>query len=249
MDDLVVEFDELATKRVLGLQIKRSLTIGSGDKDFCRIVAAAVKTQALNSFTRGADKCGFIVEHVTDTTLRTLRRLIAWAGDSPTGTEFESRFAPDGTAAKAEHDLRETLKSVIGATSSDEEVGFYRDFVALRFDGLEENGARRADVINRLQEQIASTDDGMGLLLFDRLCRIAREGSANGAKWTRDSLVGKVTRGGAIENHTAFADDINRLNAYSLEALNVVSERGLMTSMSSAPRFKTMSQNSSSFIA
>jgi hypothetical protein len=118
MDDLVVEFDELGTRRVLGLQIKRSLTVGSGDKDFCAIVAAAVKTQALSSFTRGTDKCGFIVEHVTDTTLRTLPRLIEWAGDSPTGAEFEVRFAPTGTAAKAEIDLRATMKTLVRAAAT-----------------------------------------------------------------------------------------------------------------------------------
>jgi hypothetical protein len=225
MDDLVVEFDEVGTKRVLGLQIKRSVTISGADEDFRAIVTAAVKTQALNTFTKGADKCGFIVEHVTDATLRTLNRLIAWAGDSPTGAEFEVRFAPTGAAAKAERDLRNALKPVIGAANADEEVSFYKHFVAFRFDGLEENGARRADVINRLQEQVASNEDGQDLLLFDRLCRIVREGSAQGAKWTRDSLVAKLRGAVRLKVTPHLVDDINRLNAYSLEALNVVSEK------------------------
>src|SRR5437773_11048145 len=64
MDDLVVEFDEVGAKRVLSLQIKRSVTISGADEDFRAIVAAAVKTQASNRFTKGTDKCGFIVEHV-----------------------------------------------------------------------------------------------------------------------------------------------------------------------------------------
>jgi hypothetical protein len=140
MDDLVVEFDEVGTRRVLGLQIKRSVTISGADEDFRAIVTAAVKTQALNTFTRGADKCGFIVEHVTDATLRTLNRLIAWAVDSPAGAEFEARLAPTGTAAKAERNLRDGLKPIIGAANADEEVSFYKHFVAFRVDGLEENG-------------------------------------------------------------------------------------------------------------
>jgi hypothetical protein len=160
MDDLVVEFDEVGTKRVLGLQIKRSVTISGADEDFRAIVTAAVKTQALNTFTKGSDKCGFIVEYVTDATLRTLKHLIAWAGESPTGAEFEARFAPTGAAARAERVLRDALKPVIGAVNTDEEVSFYKHFVAFRFDGLEENGARRADVINRLQEQVASKEHG-----------------------------------------------------------------------------------------
>jgi hypothetical protein len=224
MDDLVVEFDETGTKRVLGLQIKRSVTISGADEDFRAIAAAAVKTQALNTFVKGADSCGFIVEHVTDATLRTLNRLIEWAGDSPTGAEFEARFAPTGTAAKAEVDLRDALKPVIGAANADDEVNFYKHFVAFRFDGLEENGARRADIINRLQEQVASNEDGQGLLLFDRLCRIAREGSANGAKWTRGSLLAKLRGAVRLKVILHLADDIRRLNAYSLEVMNAVSE-------------------------
>ena len=184
MDDLVVEFDEAGTKRVLGLQIKRSLTISGADEDFRAIIAAAVKTQALNTFTKSEDKCGFLVEYVTDTTLRTLNRLIEWAGDSPTGTEFEDRFASTGTAAKAELDLRNALKSVIGAANADEEGSFYKHFVVFRFDGLEENGARRVDIVNRLQEQVASNEDGQDLLLFDRLCldrsRKGRQPERNG---------------------------------------------------------------------
>jgi hypothetical protein len=225
MDDLVVEFDDVGTKRALSLQIKRSLIISAADEDFSAIVKAAVKTQALNTFTKETDKCGFIVEHVTDATLRTLNRLIAWAGDSPTGAEFEARFAATGAAAKAERDLRDALKPVISAINADEELIFYKHFVAFRFDGLEENGARRADVINGLQDQLASSQDGQELLLFDRLCRIVREGSANGAKWTRGALAAKLRGAVRLKVAPFLADDINRLNAYSLEALNVVSEK------------------------
>jgi hypothetical protein len=225
MDDLVVEFDEAGTKRALELQIKRSVTISGADDDFRAIVAAAVKTLALDTFIKDVDKCGFIVEHVTDATLRTLKRLIEWAGDSPTGTEFEARFAPTGPAAMAERDLRDALKPVIGAANADAEVSFYKHFVAFRFDGLEENGVLRADIINRLQELAAKNEVGQGLLLFDRLCRIAREGSGKGAKWTRPSLVAKLRGAVRLKISPHLGNDINRLHAYSLEALNVVSEK------------------------
>jgi hypothetical protein len=59
MDDLVVEFDEAGTKRALELQIKRSVTISGADDDFRAIVAAAVKTLALDTFIKDVDKCGF----------------------------------------------------------------------------------------------------------------------------------------------------------------------------------------------
>lgn len=224
MDDLVVEFDDAGTKRVLSLQIKRSITVSTSDDDFSAIIAAVVQTQASEKFTKGADKCGFVVEHVADAPLRTLRRLIAWAEESSTGPEFEARFAPGGTAARAERDLRESLKSAIGAVSGDDEILFYRHFVAFRFDGLEENGARRADIINRLQEQVSGNEAGRDLLVFDRLCRIAREGAASGAKWTRDSLVAKLRGAVRLKVAPHLAGDVDRLNTYSLEALRVVSE-------------------------
>ena len=63
------------------------------------------------------------------------------------------------------------------------------------------------------------------MLLFDRLCRIAREGSGKGAKWTRGSLVAKLRGAVRLKITPHLGDDINRLNAYSLEALNVVSEK------------------------
>jgi hypothetical protein len=178
MDDLVVGFDDGGAKQVLSLQIKRSLTISAADKDFSAIVTAAVKTQGLNTFNKDNDKCGFIVEHAADATLRSLNRLIDWAVASPTGAEFETRFASTGTAAKAERDLRKALFPLIGAADADDENAFYKHFTAYRFDGLEENGLRRADVINGLQDQVAGQEEGLGVLLFDRLCRIAREGSA-----------------------------------------------------------------------
>jgi hypothetical protein len=144
MDDLVVEFD-VGTKRVLGLQIKRSVTISGSEsnEEFRGIITAAAKTQALESFTKGADKCGFVVEHVTPATLRTLKRLIDWALASTTTVEFDERFSPTGTAAKAEHDLRATLRPVVGAATADEEVIFYKHLIAFRLDGLEEGGVLR----------------------------------------------------------------------------------------------------------
>ena len=108
MDDLVVDFDDDGTKRVLRLQIKRSVTIGAGDENFCGIIAAAVKTQVLDTFIKESDKCGFIVEHVTDATLRTLKthpgRVIAF-------------FQPHGYGPLRQmgHELAETFARELGA--------------------------------------------------------------------------------------------------------------------------------------
>jgi hypothetical protein len=81
------------------------------------------------------------------------------------------------------------------------------------------------EVVNRLQEITAVNEDGQDALLFDRLCRIAREGSGKATKWTRASLLAQLRGAVRLKVIPYLGDDINRLNAYSLEALNVVSEK------------------------
>jgi hypothetical protein len=123
----------VGTKRVIGLQIKKSVIISgaASNDEFRGIISAAVKTQALGSFTKDADKCGFVVEHVTADTLRSLTRLIDWAKASTSGADFEARFSPTGSAGKSERNLRSALLPVIGAANADEEVSFYQHFIAL----------------------------------------------------------------------------------------------------------------------
>ena len=79
--------------------------------------------------------------------------------------------------------LRSSLLPLIGATDAEQEVSFYQHFVALHLHGLEDGGVLRMEVVNRLQEIIAANENGQDVLLFDRLCRIAREGSGKAAKW------------------------------------------------------------------
>jgi hypothetical protein len=226
MDDLVGEFDDIGTKRVLSLQMKRSATISgaAANDEFRGIITAAVKTQALGSFIKGVDVCGFVVEHVTADTFRSLTRLIDWAKASTASADFEARFLPTGTAAADERNLRSGLLPVIGAANANEELSFYQHFVAIHLHGLEEGGVLRTEVVNRLQEIIAANEDGQDILLFDRLCRIAREGSGKATKWTRASLLAQLRGTVRLKVIPFLGHDINRLNAYSLEALNVVSE-------------------------
>jgi hypothetical protein len=213
MDDLIVEFDDQDTRRTLDIQIKRSVTISSAasNEEFRGIISDAVKTQALATFTKGLDKCGFVVEHVTTETFRNFVRLIDWATSSTTGAEFETRFTVQGNAGKDEQSLRTALRPLLGDPSSDDEVSFYQHFAALNFNGLGEGGALRAEIISRLQGIIVSNEDGQDILLFDRLCRIAREGSATVKKWDRASLIGQL-RGTVRLNVIPFLkDDIARL--------------------------------------
>ncbi|MDU8357644.1 AAA family ATPase [Pseudomonas syringae group sp. J309-1] len=226
MDDLIIEFDDQGTRRTLDIQIKRSVTISSAasNEEFRGIISDAVKTQASATFTKGLDKCGFVVEHVTTETFRSFVRLIDWATSSTTGTEFETRFTAQGNAGKDEQSLRTALRPLLGGPSSDDEVSFYQHFAALSLNGLGEGGALRAEIISRLQEIIVSNVDGQDILLFDRLCRVAREGSATAKKWDRASLIGQLRGAVRLSVIPFLKDDIARLNAYSLEGLSVVLE-------------------------
>lgn len=174
MDDVIVGLDDAGTKKSLDLQVKRSVTISGADKQFKEIVAAAVKTQKADAFVKGSDASGFVVEHVTDTTFRCLSRLISKAKVSPDAKDFEEYFAPAGTAGTDDKKLREGLLHLTCAANLDEEVSFYRSFAALHLAGLEEGGVLRAEIVNQLQELVADNVDGQNILLFDRLCRIAR---------------------------------------------------------------------------
>lgn len=224
MDDVIVGFDDAGIKKSLDLQVKRSITISDADDQFKAIIAAAVKTQEGKSFVKGADASGFVVEHVTDKTIRSLSRLISKAKASPDANDFEDYFASTGTAGEQDSKLRKALQPLIGAGDLDREVSFYRNFVALHLVGLEENGALHTEIVNRLQELIANNVDGQDILLFDRLCRIAREGAAVAAKWTRLSLLAQLRGSVRLRVAPNFRDDVARLNSASLDALNDVSE-------------------------
>ena len=162
MDDVVVEFMEQGVRRMLDLQIKRQVRISAAvsNADFREIMAAAVATRQGAEFQVDADAYGFAVERVGVERLQSLQRLIDWAKSSPTGQDFARRLEKAGIA---ERNLRKELRSLISATSTDEEAAFYRHFVALRMDGLAAAGIQRVEVINRLRELVVDSGDGQNI--------------------------------------------------------------------------------------
>lgn len=197
MDDIIVELDDAGSQRRLSLQAKRKIQISAAkaNKDYREIFSRAVATRATDGFNADLDAYGFVAENVAIGMFRTMNRLIDWANSSPTGENFARRFAPDGAAAGAERRLRDDLAPLIGAQSPDDERSFYAQFVALNLNGLTEGGILRTEVINRLQELIATNEDGQDLLLFDRLCRLARDAAGTARKWTRQALLAQLRQG------------------------------------------------------
>ena len=226
MDDVIVEFRHDDSRRRLSLQVKRRVTISAAasNTDFRQIIAASVATRVTPVFQSNIDTFGFAAEYVATDRFRTLNRLIDWAKGSPTGEDFESRFTGTGSAAAAERRLREELLPLIKPESSDDEADFYRQFVALKLDGLVAGGARRAEVINRLQELVVRNEDDLGCLLFDRLCRIAREGAGTGRTWTRQSLLSQLHGQVRLKVIPRYEADINLLHAFSLAGMADVSD-------------------------
>ena len=226
MDDIIVELYDDGSQRRLSLQAKRKIQISAAttNNDFRDILSRAIATRATDDFNVDLDAYGFVAENVATARFRTLNRLIDWAKSSPSGKDFAWRFAPGGGAAAAERSLRDELTPLIGAQSPDEERRFYAQFVALNLDGLTEGGILRTEVINRLQELVAVNEDGLDLLLFDRLCRIARDGAGTARKWTRQTLLTELRGAVRLKVAPNYQRDVDLLQSFSIAGLEDVSE-------------------------
>lgn len=223
MDDLVIEYDDHAGRRSLALQVKRSIRITANNEDFKQVMAAAVATRGSSHFDEHY-VYGFVTEHVALDRYRALDRIIKWAKASPFPADFERRFATGGAAAANEQSLRDELKPLTGAATTDEEIAFYRQFFALKMEGLEEAGVLRMEQINRLQEIVQSNDDGLDVLLFDRLCRLARDAAGTAQKWTRATLLAQLRGLVKLRVSANYRQDVQLLTLFSKEGLEDIAE-------------------------
>ncbi len=227
MDDVIVEFKHNDSRRRLSLQVKRKITISAAasNTDFRQIIAGAVATRATPDFQPDLDIYGFVVENVAANRFRTLNRLIDWAKSSPTGEDFVRRFTNGGAAAAAERRFRDDLAALIETKSLDDEANFYRQFSALKLEGVMVGGAIWAETVNRLQELIASDEDGQDILLFDRLCRIARNGAGTACIWTRHTLLSQLRGNIQLKVTPNYRADVDLLQSFSSAGMADVSEQ------------------------
>lgn len=226
MDDLIVEFRDTDGSRMLGLQVKSTITVSgtATNKDFRDVLNRAQETRQTLGFQADRDAYGYVVENVAEARHRSLNRLIDWALSSPTPPDFDRRFAEGGAAAAAERGLRNELAPLIGTSSAEDEWNFYRQFVAARLNGLDETGIVWTEITNRLQELIASNEDGQEILLIDRLCRIVRDGAGTARKWTRATLLAQLRGIVRLKVSPSFRDDIDTLVQFSTDGLNEIAD-------------------------
>src|SRR5579875_7494 len=217
MDDIVIEFDDDGFEREFGFQAKRSITVSSAksNEDFREVIRRSLTIRARPGFRADVDAYGFIAEFVAVDPLRTLQRIINWAKSSPTGSHFAAYFDAGGAAGEPERTMRAELDLLIGSKSDDDARRFYAQFVALKLDGLTEDGLLRTEVVNRLQQIVDANEDGNDLLLFDRLCRIVREGAGTARKWTRHTLLAQLRGAVRVTVTPNYKHDLDILQAYS----------------------------------
>jgi hypothetical protein len=226
MDDLIVEFQDPEGQRTLSLQVKSTITVSGAvtNKDFRDIVNRAQETRQTSGFQADRDAYGYVVENVAEAGHRSLNRLINWAISSPTSADFNRRFEEGGAAAAAERALRIELAPLIGMRDVEDEWHFYRQFVAARLNGLDETGIVWTEITNRLQELVASNEDGQEALLFDRLCRIVRDGAGTARKWTRATLLAQLRSVIRLKVSPNFRNDIDTLVQFSNDGLSEIAE-------------------------
>jgi hypothetical protein len=226
LDDIIIDTSVSDAARRLSLQVKRSLTISTAasNTDFRWIIQRALETRAKTDFRVGDDRYGFVVEHVSQAKFRSLNRLIEWAKSSPTGADFEARFAPNGAASKADKALREELHTLIAPTTSEQEADFYRHFVALRLDGFDEDAARYAETVNRLSDLLAADAAVQtGAALFSCLCHNARVGAGSAKIWTRPSLLHELKDNFQLRAVPSYAHDLTVIGELTAHALSDIS--------------------------
>ena len=221
MDDLIVEMKDEVGQRVLGLQVKRSLrlTAAASNSDFLSTMTAAAATRRLPTFQVGRDAYGFVTEHVAVASYRSINRLIDWARADVCGKDFARRFEVGGTAAASERSLRTELQPLTETQTKNEEKDFYQHLVALRIDGLGEGGIYRGAVITQLKGVIASDQEGLAELLFNRLCQIASDGAGQARKWTRTTLVQQLRGAVPLRCAPSYVADLDLIQRYSTDGM------------------------------
>ena len=217
LDDLVVDFKGTdGSEARLALQVKRATAIGRGDEAFSAIIALSWESMASPRFRDGHDRVGGAIEFAALSTYRPFLDLLAAARASETSQHFEQRFARGGTASRPVHHARQEVEAILvraaGRTIDPAELHrFLRHLLLLRFDHLHDGASDPPAVIAALRSALDPSSVGQASLVWDRLCRIARDAAGTAAELHRTTIVRKLSSVVALAASPWLAGDITKL--------------------------------------
>jgi hypothetical protein len=193
MDDVVVDVDIGGETARTGLQVKTSLVISSAqsNEDFRAIINKAEQTRQKAGFRAGKDAYGFAAYEVSDSKIRSLKRVVDWAKASPTPSDYVLRFKEAGQASLNDNKVRKSIQGLLGESGIDYEWDFLRHFVALKLDVNDDQSPYAVSAINSLSE-VLTRGGAESPVLWTDLCNHAKVGGKVAEVWTRGSILASL---------------------------------------------------------
>ena len=225
MDDIVVDTELSGITGRFGVQAKTSLTISSAAKnnDFRKIITNAEKTRNKDSFKVGRDSYGFAAFQISDTKIRSLKRLIDWAKDSPTTDDYSKRFEDGGQASKDDKGVRNSILTLLEKNDIAYEQTFLRHFVALKLDVIDDQSPLATYAKNNLSTMLVQGVPQAPVLWSD-LCSHAKKGAITGAVWTRATLLDSLRTRFNLVAAPIYARDLKKLAEYATADLRQIND-------------------------
>lgn len=232
LDDLIVDFrSPTGDEARLSLQLKRSLAISSAktNGDFREIIRDSWRTLQKPDFREGIDRFGGGTDEIAASKLRAVETLCEMARAHPVLADFEARFAPGGNANKTQARVKADIAVLI-----EEEIGtpcppadlhrFLAHFLLLRFDYPNEGAADPPAAINLLRGALAPEQADKAPLIWDRLCRLARQGAGKSEQFGRPALVRVVSPVARLLGAPSYRGDLDRLQAIARSSLRDIDD-------------------------
>lgn len=158
LDDIVISARSGdGGERRLDLQIKHSLTVSAGtsNADFRRIVADTWRTIQLPDFQHGLDRAGAASADVTSEAVRACRKISDIARQSIDAAAFASALAMPGQLGRAASKAEAAVRALLGvhlkhAANDDELHAFWRHFTLLRVETEGDYTPDRTTAVERI---------------------------------------------------------------------------------------------------
>lgn len=220
LDDVIVDaaVPNDGSPMRLSLQVKRSMSVSQGDKDFRQVIERSWDTLQKTGFREHLDRVGAAVGTISDEAHRNFTTLCEWARASPTPASFMQRFTPTAGASRAQRAVLEAVRQCAapGAHLSDPELHrLFAHLVLIKFDLMHEGSTSEPSAIAGLQRALIASQQERARDLWRQLRLIAREGAGRREEFTRSSLMRRLTGGLRFVGIPELSADLQVLRAAS----------------------------------